>query len=84
MGTRAVKVQSVQPDSPAEKCGFKEGDVLLAINSHPVRNERTVTRLLDGLSTDIVVLVERNLNFYIDDDANGMFLINNLLNWPIL
>ncbi|KAE9555504.1 hypothetical protein FO519_001272 [Halicephalobus sp. NKZ332] len=71
LGTRAIKVQTVLPDSPAEKFGFKEGDVLLAINSHPITNERAVNRLLGGLSTDIVVLVERNLSFYIDDNAEA-------------
>ena len=67
LGLKVVKVQTVKAGSAAEKYGFKEGDVLLAINNHPVRNERQVTRLFSGLSTDIMVLVERNLNFYILD-----------------
>jgi len=71
LGTRAIKVQTVLRDSPADKFGFKEGDVLLAINNHPITNERALARLLGGLSTDIVVLVERNLNFYIEDDSEA-------------
>uniref|UniRef100_A0A915DNR9 PDZ domain-containing protein 8 n=1 Tax=Ditylenchus dipsaci TaxID=166011 RepID=A0A915DNR9_9BILA len=39
LSSKAVKVQVVDAGSTAEKCGFKEGDVLLAINSVPIRNE---------------------------------------------
>jgi hypothetical protein len=68
--TKVVKVHSVHPLSPGEKYGFKEGDILLAINNIPVRNERQVSRMFTGLTTDIVVLVERDLNSFMDDNSD--------------
>uniref|UniRef100_A0A7E4V5X3 PDZ domain-containing protein 8 n=1 Tax=Panagrellus redivivus TaxID=6233 RepID=A0A7E4V5X3_PANRE len=68
LGMRLVKVYSVDPDSPGEKFGLKEGDIMLAVNNHIVRNERQVTRLFSNVVSDIVVLVERNLSCD-DNDA---------------
>lgn len=52
------------------------GDVLLAINSVPIRNERQASRLLSGTAGDLLVLVERDLRFYIEDDSDENILRN--------
>lgn len=79
--TKVVKIHSIAPGSPGEKFGFKEGDTLLAINNIPVRNERQVSRMFTGLSTDIVVLVERDLNSFIDDNSEGIKYFFNSNNY---
>lgn len=37
------------------------GDIILAVNNVPIRNERQATKLLCGTSGELNVLVERNL-----------------------
>jgi serine protease Do len=39
-GDSGVLVQQVMPDSPAEKAGFKDGDVILELNGRPVQDMR--------------------------------------------
>ncbi|KAF7632946.1 hypothetical protein Mgra_00007648 [Meloidogyne graminicola] len=56
-----VCVDKVEPNSNAEKCGFKVGDILVAVNNIPVRNGRQANRLLSGTASDLLVLVEREL-----------------------
>jgi len=43
---RGVLVRFVLEDSPAQKAGFKAGDVLTAVDGHPVATPRDVTASL--------------------------------------
>ncbi|KAI1725215.1 PDZ domain-containing protein 8 [Ditylenchus destructor] len=61
------KVIAVENGSTADKCGFKEGDTLLAINNVPIRNERQAMRMLSGTAGELVVLVERDLDHYMEE-----------------
>lgn len=45
---------------------------MLAINSVPIRNERQASRLLSGTAGDLLVLIERDLRYYIEDDSDGI------------
>ncbi|KAL7079302.1 hypothetical protein ACQ4LE_001802 [Meloidogyne hapla] len=56
-----VRVEKVESNSNAEKCGFKVGDILVAVNNIAVRNERQAIRLLSGAASDLLILVEREL-----------------------
>ncbi|CAJ0928923.1 unnamed protein product, partial [Mesorhabditis belari] len=56
----AIQISAVEAGSLADKAHFKKGDVIVAINSLPVRNERQVESLL-RMKGDLAVLVERNL-----------------------
>lgn len=38
MKTRGVRINSIIPDSPAEKGGLKKGDLILTINKHKVKD----------------------------------------------
>ena len=42
-------VNHVTPDSPAEKAGIKPGDILIAFNGKPLKNIRTLFRLLTSV-----------------------------------
>ncbi|KAK0416254.1 hypothetical protein QR680_012379 [Steinernema hermaphroditum] len=59
LGLRSVQVAEVEASSIADKGGFKTGDVILAVNNVPVRNERQVTKLLSGTVGELIVLVQR-------------------------
>ncbi|KAI1714015.1 PDZ domain-containing protein 8 [Ditylenchus destructor] len=61
------KVIAVETGSTADKCGFKEGDTLLAINNVPIRNERQAMRMLSGTAGELIVLVERDLDHYMEE-----------------
>lgn len=54
-------MEKVEAGSNAEKCGFRKGDCLVAVNNIPVRNERQASRLLTGTAGDLLVLVEREM-----------------------
>ena len=56
---KEVRVEKIEAGSNAEKCGFRVGDCLVAVNNIPVRNERQASRLLTGTAGDLMVLVER-------------------------
>ena len=56
-----MRVEKVEAGSNAEKCGFRKGDCLVAVNNIPVRNERQASRLLTGTAGDLLVLVEREM-----------------------
>ena len=56
-----MRVEKVEPNSNAEKCGFKVEDILVAVNNIAVRNERQASRLLSGTASELLVLVEREL-----------------------
>jgi S1-C subfamily serine protease len=55
-------VEKVEPGSNAEKCGFRVGDCLVAVNNVPVRNERQASRILTDTAGDLLVLVEREMD----------------------
>ena len=44
-----VMVSEVRPDSPADRAGLKEGDILREINRKPVRTVQDFERLVNGL-----------------------------------
>lgn len=44
-----VQARSVTQDGPCQRAGVLEGDVLLAINDHPVQNEADVPKTLNDL-----------------------------------
>ncbi|MCP9265896.1 hypothetical protein DINM_021307 [Dirofilaria immitis] len=58
-GVRSVQVSTVESFSSAERCGFKAGDVVLAVNNVPVTNERQLSKLLSGTFSELNVLVDR-------------------------
>jgi len=45
--TAGVVVEEVQPDSPAEKAGLKEKDVIVEFDDEPVRSARQFSRLVE-------------------------------------
>jgi uncharacterized iron-regulated protein len=47
-GEKALKVVFVSEKTPAEKAGFKSGDVLLTMDGAPVPDKETLNRLLAG------------------------------------
>jgi serine protease Do len=55
-----VRIDEVNPDSPAEKAGLKEGDVVIEYDGERVRSARQFTRLVqetpDGRTVKIAVM----------------------------
>jgi len=47
-GESAVRVASVEPGSPAARAGLREGDLIVALGSHPVNGIDDLHRLLTG------------------------------------
>uniref|UniRef100_A0A8R1TUH1 PDZ domain-containing protein 8 n=1 Tax=Onchocerca volvulus TaxID=6282 RepID=A0A8R1TUH1_ONCVO len=73
-GVRSVQVSTVESSSSAERCGFKAGDVVLAVNNVPVTSERQLSKLLSGTSSELSVLVDR----MIYEESNTSFsTLNN-------
>lgn len=61
---RGVLVRFVLEDSPAEKAGFKAGDVMTAVDGHPVETPRDVTASLranrhDGATVPVEITRNR-------------------------
>ena len=50
--TTSVRLRRIEPDSPAEKAGLQEGDLVLAINDRPVAGVDDMVRLMDGERID--------------------------------
>lgn len=44
----AVRIRSIEKDTPAAKAGLREGDVILSIDGRPVTGVDDLIRLLDG------------------------------------
>ncbi len=44
------RLSGVVPDSPAESCGLKEGDVIVKINSHAVKSLKDLSNILKSLT----------------------------------
>lgn len=47
--SHGVKVLAVEPASAADRCGLRDGDIILAIGSHPVSSATDIGVLLKGL-----------------------------------
>jgi serine protease Do len=52
-----VAVSGVEPESPADRAGLREGDVIREINRKPVRSVEDFERLVRGLSSKQGVLM---------------------------
>lgn len=46
--TTSVRLRRLEPDSPADRGGLQEGDVILAIDGKPVAGVDDLVRLMDG------------------------------------
>ena len=57
---RGALVASVEPDSPAQGAGIQPGDVISAVNSHPIGNPRelaiTISQIPPGDDANLTVL----------------------------
>ncbi|MEP9410202.1 MAG: M28 family peptidase [Candidatus Brocadia sp.] len=60
--TDGVKIKLVKPDSPAEKCGMKDGDIITEIAGRKVMNIYDYNYMMDsvGVGKQIEVVVSRN------------------------
>uniref|UniRef100_A0A914VZQ2 PDZ domain-containing protein 8 n=1 Tax=Plectus sambesii TaxID=2011161 RepID=A0A914VZQ2_9BILA len=76
--SRVVIVANVLPSSVANRAGFKESDILLAVNNVPIRNERHASKLINGTLGELTVLVERNLSKVEDFDDVAEKLVPGL------
>jgi S1-C subfamily serine protease len=47
---RGCRISGVMPETPAEVCGLKEGDVIVRINSEHVSNLKELSDILKSLS----------------------------------
>jgi hypothetical protein len=54
-GGTGVRVNKVFPDTPAHQAGLEAGDVIVAIDSQPVRNEDDFAQAIDGSEGQINV-----------------------------
>lgn len=55
-----ITVQDIMPGSPAEEAGFKQGDLVMAVNNNFSRNIQTYKTLLQASGQKCRVLVMRN------------------------
>jgi S1-C subfamily serine protease len=60
--TNLITVRAVEPGSPAEKAGFKKGDVVLRVDNKPAKNIMAVNRELISASPkrEVSFVLERN------------------------
>ncbi|HJU03983.1 MAG TPA: DegQ family serine endoprotease [Nitrospiraceae bacterium] len=58
--TKGVVVTSVEPDSPAEQAGIRDGDVILEVNRHEVRSVKDFEKTTADLKKDQNVLLRIN------------------------
>ncbi|VBB28386.1 unnamed protein product [Acanthocheilonema viteae] len=73
-GVRSVQVSTVENFSSAERCGFKAGDVVVAVNNVPVTSERQLNKLLSGTSSELSVLVDRMIY---EEENTSLSTLNN-------
>ena len=59
--TNLITVRAVEPGSPADKAGFKKGDVVLRVDNKPAKNIMTVNRELisAGPKREVSFVLER-------------------------
>jgi serine protease Do len=55
---RGAKVRTVEPDSPAEKAGFQDGDVIVRFDGDEVRSARQLVRLVSETPAGRLVPIE--------------------------
>ncbi|MCL5005210.1 MAG: Do family serine endopeptidase [Acidobacteria bacterium] len=57
-----VVVDSVEPGSPAERAGLKRGDVILAIDGHPIRSGDELVRIISDrkIGSELQINLLRN------------------------
>src|ERR1051325_5768456 len=75
---RGAAVRRVEPNSPAEKAGFKEGDVVLEYNKEQVIGVQQLTRLVRetpvGRTVDVKIRRDnREQTLQVTTDANHAF-----------
>uniref|UniRef100_A0A0R3RM92 PDZ domain-containing protein n=1 Tax=Elaeophora elaphi TaxID=1147741 RepID=A0A0R3RM92_9BILA len=74
IGVRSVQISTVESFSSAERCGFKAGDVVIAVNNVPITSERQLNKLLSGTSSELNVLVDRMVD---EKDNTSLSTLNN-------
>lgn len=60
---------AVVPNSPAQKAGLKEGDIILTLNSQKIDNDHTIQDLLDNMAPGqkaILVVIRKQKKFNIE------------------
>ena len=55
-----IEVQDVMKDSPAEKAGFKQGDIIFAVNNDFSRNMQSYKNLFQNPGERVKVIVKRD------------------------
>jgi hypothetical protein len=55
-----IVITEIMKDSPAEKAGFKEGDVIIAINNNLTKNIQVYKNMLQSAGEKFKLLVSRN------------------------
>jgi regulator of sigma E protease len=53
------QIESIVPDSPAERAGLQRGDVLLAVNGQPVDRDKTIAVLRRSTGVPVALTIER-------------------------
>ena len=53
------QIESIVPDSPAERAGLQPGDVLLAVNGQPVDRDKTIAVLRRSTGVPVALTIER-------------------------
>jgi len=56
---RKIVVTDVMKDSPAQKAGFREGDVVLMVNGDPRQDVQVYQTLLRTIGPRVRVIVQR-------------------------
>lgn len=74
--SKGVLVRSVMPESPAEKAGILEGDLVISIDDEEVRSSRHLQQIIRGKNVDDVVKIilirnQYELTLFADLTANA-------------
>jgi hypothetical protein len=57
-GAAGVKLTGVREGSPAQKAGLKSGDIVIELNSKPVKNVDEYLKALEGLKVDVATTIK--------------------------